>query len=72
MAPLLTGSIRALCDVQTEWEQMQMVTPYVAAMHPMNPDHVHEEIELMTPDFASYNLEWVAQGPRWRDHYLAT
>lgn len=58
------------CD--KEWEQMQMVTPHVAAMHPMNPDHVHEEIELMLPDFASYNLEWVARVPNWRDHYLAT
>jgi Sulfotransferase family len=56
----------------TEWEQMQMVTPHVAAMHPMNPDHVHEEIELMLSDFASYNLEWVARVPGWRDHYLAT
>ena len=40
-------------------------------MHPMEPDHVHEEIELQLPDFSSYNLEWVARAPRWRDHYLA-
>jgi hypothetical protein len=55
-----------------EWEQMQATTPHVAAMHPMEPEHVHEEIELMLPDFASYNLEWVARAPRWRDHYLST
>lgn len=54
-----------------EWEQMQMVTPHVALMHPMDPDHVHEEIELMLPDFSSYNLEWVARCPRWRDYYLS-
>ncbi len=45
--------------------------PFVAAMHPMDPDHVHEEIELQLPDFSSYNLEWVARAPRWRDYYLA-
>ena len=56
---------------QAKWEAMQVGAPFVAAMHPMNPDHVHEEIELMLPDFSSYNLEWVARAPRWRDHYLA-
>ena len=56
---------------QKAWEAMQAGAPLVAAMHPMEPDHVHEEIELMGPDFASYNLEWVARAPQWRDHYLA-
>ena len=55
---------------QAMWESMQVGAPFVAAMHPMNPDHVHEEIELMQPDFSSYNLEWVARVPQWRDHYL--
>ena len=45
--------------------------PYMAAMHPMRPDHVHEELELQLPDFSSYQLEWVARAPRWRDYYLA-
>jgi hypothetical protein len=57
------------CD--EAWRAMQAVAPYVAAMHPMEPDHVHEEIELQLPDFSSYTLEWVARAPRWRDHYLA-
>jgi hypothetical protein len=52
------------------WRAMQAAAPFVAAMHPMEPDHVHEEIELQLPDFSSYNLEWVARAPRWRDHYL--
>ena len=56
---------------QQTWEAMQAGAPFVAAMHPMAPDHVHEEIELMTPDFSSYNLEWVARAPQWRDSYLA-
>jgi hypothetical protein len=50
---------------------MQSVAPLVAAMHPMNPDHVHEEIELMLPDFASYNQEWVARAPKWAAYYHA-
>ena len=57
------------CD--EAWQGMQMSTPYLAAMHPMEPDHIHEELELMGPDFASYNYEWLAPSPRWRDHYLS-
>ena len=53
------------------WDAMQAAAPLVAAMHPMEPDHVHEEIELQLPDFSSYNLEWVARAPAWRDYYLA-
>ena len=26
-------------------------------MHPMEPDHIHEELELMLPDFTTYNIE---------------
>ncbi|TXS92701.1 sulfotransferase [Parahaliea maris] len=52
-----------------QWEGMQQTTPLLAAMHPMNPDHIHEELELMGPDFASYNFEWLSPSPRWRDHY---
>jgi hypothetical protein len=48
------------------WESYEPV-----AMHPMEPDHVHEEIELQLSDFSSYNLEWVARAPQWRDYYLA-
>jgi hypothetical protein len=55
---------------QGTWEAMQAAAPLVAAMHPMEPDHVHEEIELQMPDFSSYTLEWVARAPHWRDHYL--
>ncbi len=55
---------------QEQWQMMQQMTPYLAAMHPMNPEHIHEELELMGPDFASYNFEWLSHSPRWRDHYL--
>ena len=53
-------------------EMMQQTLPNIAAMHPMNPNHIHEELELMGPDFASYNFEWLCQCPRWRDHYYAS
>jgi hypothetical protein len=56
---------------QAAWEAMQAGAPLIAAMHPMNPDHVHEENELMAPDFSNYNLEWVARAPQWRDYYLS-
>jgi hypothetical protein len=56
---------------QRAWQAMQATAPLLAAMHPMSPDHIHEEIELQLPDFASYNQEWVVRAPRWRDHYLA-
>jgi hypothetical protein len=55
-----------------QWQMMQSLSPLLAAMHPMDPDHIHEELELMGPDFASYNYEWLSVSPRWRDHYYAT
>ncbi len=54
---------------QKQWDMTQQITPLVAAMHPMDPDHIHEELELMGPDFASYNFEWLAMSPRWREDY---
>jgi hypothetical protein len=53
-----------------QWEMAQELTPLLAAMHPMNPEHIHEELELMGPDFASYNFEWLSMSPRWRDDYF--
>jgi hypothetical protein len=53
------------------WEMMRANVPLLAAMHPMSPDHIHEELELMLPDFSSYNQEWIARAPQWRDYYLA-
>lgn len=53
------------------WEGFRTSSPLIAVMHPMNPDHIHEELELQLPDFTSYNQEWVTRAPRWRDYYLA-
>ena len=55
---------------QAAWEAMQSGAPLVAAMHPMAPDHVHEENELQASDFSNYNTEWIARAPIWRDYYL--
>ena len=57
---------------EDQWQMMQALSPLLAAMHPMNPEHIHEELELMGPDFASYNYEWLSVSPRWRDNYYAT
>jgi hypothetical protein len=53
------------------WEGFKATAPLVAAMHPMIPDHIHEELELMCPTFTTYNIEWIARTPKWRDYYLA-
>ncbi|WP_419722140.1 hypothetical protein [Rhodococcus globerulus] len=39
---------------QERWNQMQAKSPLVAAMHPMTPEHIHEELESL--DFSSYNF----------------
>jgi hypothetical protein len=54
------------------WSGMQIMGPQLAAMHPMNPDHIHEELELMTYDFGSNQFEWTSVIPNYRDHYLAS
>lgn len=70
--PLADGTDPRYRRCGEAWARMQLMTPLLAAMHPMHPDHIHEELELMTPDFASYNFEWLSMSPRWRDHYYST
>ena len=53
------------------WERLQRVNPMMAPYHPMDPDHIHEDLEFQIPDIATYNWEWMARMPRWRDHYLS-
>ena len=55
---------------EAAWQGMKLASPLIASMHPMNPDHIHEELELQLPDFTSYNQEWIARSPKWRDYYL--
>jgi hypothetical protein len=53
------------------WERLQRVNPMMTPYHPMDPDHIHEDLEFQIPDIASYNWEWMARMPGWRDHHLA-
>jgi hypothetical protein len=53
------------------YERQDHILPLLRAMHHMTPEHVHEEIEVQELDFSTYNLEWYARVPRWRDFYLA-
>jgi len=71
-APLPDGTDPRYQRCADAWAGMQRSSPLIASMHPMHPDHIHEELELMGPDFASYNFEWLAHSPKWRDHYYAT
>ena len=54
------------------WETSRQMVPHLAAMHPLDPDHINEEIELMLFDFASYIPEWIGPSTRYRDHYFST
>jgi hypothetical protein len=52
------------------WEMMRG-NEIMAAMHEHSPDHACGENELQIPDFASYQWEWMADVPAFRDDYLA-
>jgi len=65
------GSDPRYTSVAAKWEQQLASNPMSAAMHAMEPDHFHEDVELMGPNFAGYNFEWLHRSPRFRDHYLS-
>lgn len=54
------------------WSGMKIMGPEISSMHPMNPDHIHEELELMTYDFSCNQFEWTSMVPKFRDNYYAT
>jgi hypothetical protein len=64
------GEDPRLVRCRQSYAQQDALMPLLKNMHDMAPEHVHEEIEVMALDFASYELEWIATVPRWRDHYL--
>ncbi len=59
-----------LARCRKAYEQQILLSPLLKNMHDMTPEHVHEEIEVENLDFASYQPEWIATVPRWRDYYL--
>jgi hypothetical protein len=52
------------------WQRMK-ANPIMAAMHEHSPDHACGENELQMPDFSTYQWEWMAEVPGWRDYYLS-
>ncbi|MGE4337971.1 MAG: sulfotransferase [Pigmentiphaga sp.] len=52
------------------WERMSQ-NAIMAAMHEHSPDHACGENELQMPDFTTYQWEWMAEVPGWRDYYLS-
>lgn len=52
------------------WAQQDALLPYLKAIHPFSPDHIHEDIDFQTPEFGSYHLEWLSHAPIWRDYYF--
>jgi hypothetical protein len=70
-APGPDGVDPRLARCRESYAQQDAITPVLKNMHDMAPEHVHEEIELQTLDFSSYELEWNATVPRWRDYYLS-
>jgi hypothetical protein len=51
------------------WEAMSQ-NRIMAAMHEHSPGHACGENELQIPDFSSYQWEWMAFVPAFRDYYL--
>ncbi|HIF94061.1 MAG: sulfotransferase [Myxococcales bacterium] len=68
--PGVDGVDPRLARCRAAYAQQDMMMPLLKNMHDLAPEHVHEEIELQCIDFSSYELEWIATVPRWRDYYL--
>jgi hypothetical protein len=65
------GEDPRLARCRASYAMQDVLVPLLRNMHDMAPEHVHEEIELQGLDFSSYELEWIATVPRWRDYYLS-
>jgi len=70
--PGTDGTDPRLVRCRESYEQQAAMMPFLKSMHDMTPEHIHEEIELQLPDFASYNQEWVVRAPRWRESAPST
>lgn len=52
---------------QAQWAGLKRIVPLLASMHPLNPDHIQEDVDLWAPDFGSYVFEWIGVAPTYRD-----
>ena len=68
--PRVDGLDPRWARARARWEATAANRP-LAAMHEHSPDHACGENELQVPDFASYDWEWRAHLPGWRDAYFA-
>jgi len=53
------------------WAGMKRLLPFMQQMHPFDPDHIHEDLELQGPYFSSYYPEWLSRSELWRSYYLS-
>jgi hypothetical protein len=53
------------------WRILTSVLEHFPAMHDMAPDHIHEEVELQSPDFSSYVPDWLFRAPAWQRYYFS-
>ncbi len=58
-------------DCKAMWTMFETMLPLMPAMHEMDPDSVHEDVELLGPDFSGYVPEWVSRAWRLRDYLSA-
>lgn len=71
------GQLALPGDKDPRWQQAEQIwqmmaqNPVFAAMHEHSPGHACGENELQMPDFTTYQWEWMAQLPNWRDYYLS-
>ena len=71
-APIGDGEDQRLVRLRSQLAARPDVVPLRRLMHTQDPEHIHEEIELMAPEFTTYIYEWGGRRmPRWRDFYLA-
>jgi hypothetical protein len=70
-APRADGRDPRYVRSEQAWEYLQRLNPMMAPYHPMDPEHIHEDLELQLPDFTSYYWEWLYRMPGWRDYYLS-
>ena len=52
------------------WDRISQ-NAIMAAMHEHSPDHACGENELQMADFTTYQWEWMAEVPGWRDYLLS-
>ncbi len=68
--PGLDGVDPRWVRADAHWQRMKG-SEIMAAMHEHSPDHACGENELQMPDFSTYQWEWMAEVPGWRDYYFA-